>query len=128
MTRFPTRENQVTPQPAADAAGHILWCWEGDGPGAKLRTEVREEISSIKGRIAWFNGGTAAVSAIGLIILAAWLSSKFADNERNAIKHQDVESAIRRSAEMAASKHFDDMILTKRQFDQSAVIIPPPRK
>jgi hypothetical protein len=103
---------------------HQWRCWDGDGAGAKLRTEVR----AIKSRIAWYNGGTAALSAIGLVILAAWLSSKFAAGERNAVKRADVESAIQRSAESAENKRYDDLRFLKQDLIESAAKLVAPAR
>jgi hypothetical protein len=101
-----------------DLDAHMWGCWEKDGPGAK----VRKEISSIKGRIAWFNGGTAVLSAIGLVILAAWLSQRFAAVERNAVKRTDVEYAMQKSAAMAVAKQGDDIM---KQLQQAAADTAP---
>jgi hypothetical protein len=109
---------------SSDLEAHQWRCWDGDGAGAKLRTEVR----AIKSRIAWYNGGTAALSAIGLVILAAWLSSKFAANERNAVKRADVESAIQRSAESAENKRYDDLRFLKQDLIESAAKLVAPAR
>jgi hypothetical protein len=109
---------------SSDLEAHQWRCWDGDGAGAKLRTEVR----AIKSRIAWYNGGTATLSAIGLVILAAWLSSKFAANERNAVKRADVESAIQRSAESAENKRYDDLRFLKQDLIESAAKLVAPAR
>ena len=121
--RLPTRENQVTPP--AERQDHFWTCWgDKDGPGARFRTEVRGELASIKSRITWYNGGVAVLSAIGMIVLAAWLSSKFAATERSAVKREDVAAAVQKSAEMVAAKRGDDIGLLKQLMDKAAVDMP----
>ena len=68
-------------------AEHRLSCWEDPaGSGHQLRVEV----ASIKTRIATFGGGTALIFAVGMAILAAWLSSRFAAAERSSVKREDL--------------------------------------
>jgi hypothetical protein len=116
-----TNDEGVQQRRAPDLDAHMWRCWKGEGPGAQLRAEVR----SIKSRISWFNGGTAVLSAIGMAVLAAWLSSKFAASERNSIKHADVEVAIQRGASMAVAKYGDDFMKFKTQLEQAAVDVSP---
>ena len=118
--RLPTRESQITPPP--EGGDHWWRCW-GDpkGPGAIFRAEVRADIAALKTRVTLFNGGLAVISAVSMAILAAWLSARFSAAEHNAVKRADVESAIQRSAEMVAAKHFDDAGLLKQMFDKAQV-------
>ena len=145
--RRPTREN-ATPQPNVQDA-HTWWCWETqDGPGSRLReelrrevvmmkqdaavvtTEIRKELTTLNKRSWYQAGGGAAVGLIAMAFLAAWLSSKFAATESRAVKHADVESAIQRSAAMAVAKQGDDFMEWKRKIEQAAVDVskaaPPP--
>ena len=132
-------EDVQTPQPNALDA-HTWHCWgTPEGPGAQRIAEVRQEVavvkqdmgiehekvrgelSSIKSRISWFNGGTAVLSAIGMVILAAWLSSRFQAAEANAVKPKDVAAAVQKSADMAVAKQSDDFMQLKQQLDQASV-------
>ena len=98
-----------------------------------FRTEVLGKLDLLTKR-SWYQAGAAAViGLVAMAFLAAWLSGKFAANERNAVKRADVESAIQRSAEMVAAKHFDDAGLLKQMFDKAQVqalpvVTPAPTK
>jgi hypothetical protein len=130
--RSPTREN-ATPQQVADS-GHVLWCWEGDGPGARLRIrvdqavdsmtqqidgvarETRKELGTINKRLWYISGGIAVLTILAPVILGAWLSSRLAASEKNAIKRDDVEQLFRRNHEAMESRRFDDARLEKLAF------------
>jgi hypothetical protein len=134
------QDGQTTPQPgSSDIDAHTWHCWgTPDGPGARRLADVhqelkiirqdaavaqektREEMSSIKSRITWYNGGVAVLSAIGMIVLAAWLSSKFAATERSAVKREDVAAAVQQSANMAVARQADDFMKFKAQMEQAA--------
>jgi len=140
------QDGQATPQPVpSDIDAHTWNCWgTPDGPGARRLADVhqelkiirqdasaaqektREEMSSIKSRITWYNGGVAVLSAIGMIVLAAWLSNRFQAAERSAVKREDVAAAVQKSADMATAKALDDAGLFKQMLDKAAVDVALP--
>ena len=115
--RRPTRE--MAP---AVSDSHVVWCWEGEGPGARLRLhvdqvennmteqidgvakEARGEILAINKRIWYLNGGLGLLVLIVPIVLGFWLNSRLKTTEGAAPTRADVESAIRRSVEMVAAR------------------------
>ena len=103
---------------------HFWHCWgKKDGPGAQFRVEVLGELDSLKKR-SWIQGGGLAVlGAIGMAILAAWLSSNFNAIRLNAVKRQDVAEAIQKGALMAVAKAGDDF---RQQLQQAAADTSPP--
>jgi len=103
---------------------HFWHCWaKKDGAGAQLRVEVLGELDSLKKR-SWIQGGGLAVlGAIGMAILAAWLSSNFNAIRLNAVKRQDVAEAIQKGALMAVAKAGDDF---RQQLQQAAADTSPP--
>lgn len=129
--RRPTRE--IASQAASDS-DHALWCWEGTGPGARLRVrvdqavenmtqqidgvarETRKEFGTINKRLWYISGGIAVLTILTPVILGAWLSSRLAANEKNAIKRDDVEQLFRKNHEAMESKRFDDARLEKLAF------------
>ena len=120
-------QQRRTPAQGANGPDHWWKCWgDENGPGARFRTEVRGELASIKSRITWYNGGVAVLSAIGMIVLAAWLSGKFAANERSAVKREDVAAAVQQSANMAVAKQADDFMLLRKQLEQAAADVALP--
>ena len=136
--RRPTRE--MAPLPTADS--HVVWCWEGAGPGARLRLHVdqveqnmsqqidgvakesRKDITAINKRLWYISGGAAVVGLLAPLVLGIWLNSQFKGSNDRAVKRADVEQAIKRSADMATAKAFDDAGLFKQMLDKAAVTVP----
>ena len=116
--------------PAQDAngTGHFWKCWGSkDGPGAQFRTEVQADLAAIKLRIAYFAGGVAVLVALVSIFGGSWMSSRFQAAERNAVKREDVVSAVQKGADMSAAKYGDDLMDLKKQIERAAVdaYVPP---
>jgi hypothetical protein len=138
-------EDVQTPQPNALDA-HTWHCWgTPDGPGAQRIAEVHQELKVMKqdaaveqvrvngeltslNKRSWYQaGGQGAVVLIGMAVLAAWLSSKFAATERSAVKREDVAAAVQKGADMSAAKYGDDLMDLKKQIERAAVdaYVPP---
>jgi hypothetical protein len=121
-------DEEATPQPATtNWDAHAWQCWGNkDGAGARFQTEVRGELSSIKGRISYYNGGLGVLGLIAAGIFAWWLNTKFETSAANAVKAKDVAAAVQSAATMAAAKATDDAGLFKMMLDQRAVDISLP--
>lgn len=85
------------------------------------QVRVNGELTSLNKRSWYQAGGQGAVVLIGMAVLAAWLSSKFAATERSAVKREDVAAAVQKSADMAVAKQSDDFMQLKQQLDQASV-------
>ena len=138
--RRPTRE-VASPQTASD--GHVVWCWEGAGPGARLRLHVdqvennmstqidgvakesRQEILAISKRLWYISGGAAVIGILAPVVLGFWLNSRLASTERSAVRREDVAAAIQQSAKMASARAADDAGLFKQMLDRAAVDVSP---
>jgi len=140
--RRPTRE-VATPR-AVDDSEHVVWCWEGAGPGARLRLHVdqvknnmsqqidgvakesRKDITAINKRLWYISGGAAVVGLLAPVVLGVWLSYRLKDSDDRAVKRADVEQAVQKSAAMATAKSLDDMGLFKQMLDKQAADIALP--
>jgi hypothetical protein len=115
-----------------------------DGPGARrfdaLHQELvnvkqdqvvaddkrREEIVSIKERIARYNVVGWLLGLAAPALLAWWLNSRFKTSEDAAVKPKDVAAAVQKAADMAAAKSLDDAGLFKQMLNQQAVDVSLP--
>ena len=135
-SRRPTRELS-TPSPTLPELDAHRWGGWGapDGPGTLRLGEVNAKAALEKERVqgeltalakrSWYqSGGTAAVTALGLLIFAAWLSARFSETKLNSVTREDVTSAIQKSFEMEASKRGDDLMLLKQMYDKIQVQAP----
>ena len=135
-SRRPTRELSTPPPTLPDLDAHRWGCWGAtDGPGTRRLAEIRRDAAIEKERVqgeltalakrSWYqSGGTAAVTALGLLIFAAWLSARFSETKLNSVTREDVTSAIQKSFEMEASKRGDDLMLLKQMYDKIQVQAP----
>lgn len=133
-SRRPTRELSTPPPTLPDLDAHRWGCWGAtDGPGTRRLAEVRQEVAIVKGELtalakrSWYqSGGTAAVTALGLLIFAAWLSARFSETKLNSVTREDVASAIQKSFEMSSARRGDDLMLLKQMFDGIKIQVQAP--
>jgi hypothetical protein len=137
-SRRPTRELSTPPPTLPDLDAHRWGCWGAtDGPGTRRLAEIRRDAAIEKERVqgeltalakrSWYqSGGTAAVTALGLLIFAAWLSARFSETKLNSVTREDVTSAIQKSFEMSSARRGDDLMLLKQMIDGIKIQVQAP--